>query len=170
MNPQGALERYRRLVLVVFALFFIAGCASSMRATAPLGPESGQWQGRIAVKVDSDPEQAFSANFEIQGSTKAGRMELTTALGTTVARMQWDAQGAELQSGGTTRAYPSLAALTLATMGAELPTDALFQWLQGQAPPSAGWQADLSQWDAGRISAHRLDPAPRVDLKILLER
>jgi len=141
-----------------------------MRAIGPLDPESGQWQGRIAVKVTSTPEQAFSANFELQGSKQAGRMELTTSLGTTVARMQWNAEGAELQASGSTRAYPSLAELTLATMGAELPVDALFQWLRGQAASSAGWESDLSQWDAGRITAQRLSPEPRVDLKILLER
>lgn len=141
-----------------------------MRAIDPFGPESGQWQGRIAVKVASTPEQAFSANFELQGSVQAGRMALTTALGTTVARMQWNAEGAELQASGITRAYPSLAELTLATMGAELPVDALFLWLGGQSATSAGWQADLSQWDAGRISAQRQSPEPRVDLKILLER
>ena len=141
-----------------------------MRAIGPFGPESGHWQGRIAVKVASTPEQAFSANFELEGSTQVGRMELTTALGTTVARMQWNAQGAELQASGSTRAYPSLAELTLTTMGAELPVDALFLWLRGQSATSAGWQADLSQWDAGRISAQRQSPEPRVDLKILLER
>lgn len=97
-------------------------------------------------------------------------MELTTVLGTTVARMQWSATGAELQARGATRAYPSLSELTLATMGAELPVDALFQWLQGQPAASAGWQADLSQWNAGRIGAQRHSPEPRVDLKILLER
>ena len=162
--------RFMRCGLAFFAIFIIAGCASNLRATGPLGPESGYWQGRIAVKVASTPEQAFSANFELEGSTKAGRMELTTALGTTVARMQWNTGGAELQASGATRAYPSLPELTLATMGAELPVDALFQWLQGQAAASTGWQTDLSQWEAGRISAQRNSPEPRVDLKILLER
>ncbi len=141
-----------------------------MRATGPLGPESGYWQGRIAIKVASTPEQAFSAHFALEGSAQAGRMELTTALGTTVARMQWNAEGAQVQASGSTRAYPSLGELTLATMGAELPVDALLQWLRGQAAASAGWQSDLSQWDAGRISAQRQSPEPRVDLKILLER
>lgn len=141
-----------------------------MRAIGPLGSESGYWQGRIAVKVDSAPEQAFSAHFELEGGTQVGRMELTTALGTTVARMHWNAEGAELQARGTTRTYPTLGELTLATMGAELPVDALFQWLRGQAATSVGWQSDLSQWDTGRISAQRQSPEPRVDLKILLER
>ena len=141
-----------------------------MRSAGPLGPESEYWQGRIAVKVASTPEQAFAANFELQGSAQAGRMELTTPLGTTVARMQWNAEGAVLQASGATRAYPSLAELTLTTMGAELPVEALFWWLKGQEATSAGWQSDMSHWDAGRISAQRLTPEPRVDLKILLDR
>ena len=141
-----------------------------MRGTGPFGPESGYWQGRIAVKVSATPAQAFSANFELQGNAQAGRMVLTTPLGTTVARMHWNAEGAELQASGTSRAYPSLAELTLVTMGAELPVDALFQWLAGQSSTSAGWQSDLSQWEAGRICAQRQSPEPRVELKILLER
>lgn len=97
-------------------------------------------------------------------------MALTTSLGTTLAHMQWSAEGAQLQASGASRVYPSLSALTLATMGAELPLEALFQWLQGQTATSAGWQSDLSQWDAGHISVQRQNPEPRVDLKILLER
>lgn len=170
MSVQHTTARCLRYALSLSAIFLIAGCASNLRATGPLSPESGYWQGRIAVKVASTPEQAFSANFELQGGTQAGRMELTTALGTTVARMQWNTEGAELQASGSTRTYHSLAELTLATMGAELPVDALFQWLRGQAATSTGWQSDLSQWDSGRISAQRGSPEPRVDLKILLER
>ena len=167
--PRTAL-RCLRYCLGLFAIFLIVGCASNTRALAPFGPESGYWQGRIAVKVASTPEQAFSAHFELEGSTQVGRLELTTALGTTVARMEWSPGGADLQASGTARAYPSMAELTLSTMGAELPVDALFQWLRGQAATSAGWQPDLSQWDTGRISAQRQSPEPRVDLKILLER
>ena len=141
-----------------------------MRPLGPLDAKTEYWQGRIAVKVALVPAEAFAANFELQGNAQTGRMVLTTPLGTTVARMHWSADGAELQASGTRRAYPSLAALTLATMGAELPADALFQWLAGQAATSAGWEHDLSQWEAGRITAQRQSPEPRVDLKILLER
>ena len=139
MNLRRISLRLWRYGMVLFAIFFIAGCASSMRGTGPFGPESGYWQGRIAVKVSATPAQAFSANFELQGNAQAGRMVLTTPLGTTVARMHWNAEGAELQASGTSRAYPSLAELTLVTMGAELPVDALFQWLAGQSSTSAGW-------------------------------
>ena len=136
----------------------------------PLGPETPHWQGRIAVKVASLPPQTFSANFELYGGAKAGNMALTSTLGTTMARMQWNAEGADLQAGGSTRAFQTLDALTLATVGAELPVGAMIEWLQGKAAQADGWQEDLSQWDDGRISAHRYGTEPRVDLKLVLER
>lgn len=159
---------YRFLLLIAITL--IAGCADFTRAPGPNGTKNDFWQGRIAVRVAATPAQAFSANFEMQGSAQNGRMELTTALGTTVARMQWGPAGAELLASGSRHTYPSLADMTLDTMGAELPVEALFAWLKGQAAAAQGWQVNLGEWDAGRITAQRVSPDPPVDLKILLER
>ena len=97
-------------------------------------------------------------------------MELSTALGTTMARLKWSAQEAHVVAGGITRTYPSLRELTLATMGAELPLDALLQWLRGVPASSEGWQSNLTEFDSGRFSAQRLAPEPRVNLKIILDR
>ena len=97
-------------------------------------------------------------------------MELSTTLGTTLAQLRWSTQEAQLEAGGTTRTFPSLRELTLAAMGAELPLDALLQWLRGVPASSEGWQSDLREFDSGRLNAQRLKPEPRVDLKIIMDR
>ncbi len=162
--------RWARLGAGIFAIFLIAGCAHSTWAPAEFPPNSDHWQGRIAVKVNSNPPQSVSAQFDLIGSAMAGRMDLSTPLGTTIAQMRWTAQSAEVLSSGETRSYSSLADLTSATLGAELPVDVLFQWLKGEAAPTPGWQVDLADWQQGRIRAQRTEPSPRVDLKILLDR
>lgn len=154
----------------LFATFLIAGCATSTWAPATLPADSGRWQGRIAVKVASTPPQTISAQFELAGNATAGRMDLSTPLGTTIAQMQWSPQSADLLARGETRSFSSLIDMTSATLGAELPVTALFQWLQGQAVEAPGWQVNLSDWAQGRISAQRTAPSPQVDLKIILER
>ena len=97
-------------------------------------------------------------------------MELSTAVGTTLARMSWSAQEALLQTGTTVRAYPSLRELTLTALGADLPFEVLIQWLRGVSAAKDGWQSDLREFETGRISAKRHNPEPTVDLKIILDR
>ncbi len=166
----GFLLRRVWACITIFATFFIAGCAYSTRAPAAFDSESAHWQGRISVKVGSAPPQSVAAQFELSGSATAGQMDLSTPLGTTVAQMRWSAESAELLASGETRVYPNLAGLTVATLGAELPVNALFQWLQGQPTTAPGWQVNLTDWEQGRISAQRTVPSPTVDLKIILDR
>ena len=162
--------RWARLVTGLFTIIFIAGCAHSTWAPAPLALDAGHWQGRISVKVASSPPQSISAQFDLMGNAMAGRMDLSTPLGTMLAQMRWSAESAEVLSSGESRSYASLADLTTATLGAELPVDALFQWLQGEAAPAPGWQVDMTDWPQGRIGAQRTEPSPGVTLKILLDR
>lgn len=158
--------------IVAITIFTTTGCAhnSDFRAEPSSPASKERWQGRIAVAVESSPKQAFSAYFELEGNRQNGRMELSTALGTTLAQLQWSAQNALLKAGGVTHNYNSLRELTLATMGAELPMDALLLWLQGVPANSEGWQSDLSEFESGKLNAQRLTPEPRVNLKIVLDR
>ena len=134
------------------------------------GPEDSFWQGRLALKVHSTPVQAFSADFELQGNAEAGTLSFFTPLGSTAARLQWSAAGAQLQTTGEPQYFASLDALTLHTTGATLPIHSLFAWLRGQEPPTPGWQADLLELTNGRLSAQRLAPEVPADLKIILQR
>ena len=149
-------------------LLLLAGCADLPPPTV----SSSHWQGRLAVKVYSKPVQAFSANFELDGNPAKGALVLSSPLGTTLARMHWEAgqEGfATLSAGGEQREFGSLQELAFKATGADLPVASLFAWLQGQAEEAPGWQVDLGELAAGRIQAlHREEV--QSELKIILER
>ena len=166
---QSAL-RLARGALLSIAIIFIAGCASTTGARGPIGQSDGYWQGRLALKVHNTPVQAFTADFELQGNAEAGTLSFFTPLGSTAARLQWDATSAQLQITGESQRFESLDALTLHTTGATLPVASLFAWLNGNAPPTPGWQVDLRELANGRLTAQRLAPEVPVDLKIILQR
>lgn len=122
------------------------------------------------MRVESVPVQAFSASFELQGSAQQGALTLTSPLGTMLAQAQWSAQGVHWRTPGESRSFDSLDALTQQLTGTALPIAALFDWLHGTATVSAGWMADLSEFDLGRIRAQRNAPEPAAQLRIVLER
>mgnify|MGYP001161526019 FL=1 len=157
-------------LLLLLAIVFIAGCASVPGARAPNGSETAHWQGRLALKVYSSPVQAMTANFELQGSAQAGSLVLTTVLGSTLARMQWDATSATLQSSnGGVQQFESLSALVRHATGTDLPVTSLFAWLQGQPAVAQEWEADLSEIPHGRLNARRLSATNAAELKIILD-
>jgi outer membrane lipoprotein LolB len=133
------------------------------------GTELSPWRGRLAIRVESEPVQAFSAAFELSGGATAGALTLLTPLGTTAAALTWTPEGSTLRSSAEVRQFPTLGALMRQTLGAELPVAALFAWLSGDTATAAGWQADLSQRDNGRITARRDLPLPVTELRLVLE-
>jgi outer membrane lipoprotein LolB len=151
-------------------MFFIAGCASNTGASGPFYSKDSHWQGRLTLKVQSEPVQAFAADFHLQGDAQAGRLSFFTPLGTTAARLDWNAQGAQLQTTGEPQRFESIDALTLHTTGTILPIASLFEWLKGMNPTTPGWQADLRDLADGRLSAWRLAPEIPAELKIILDR
>lgn len=162
----------RRFVsaLTLFATFLIAGCAHRISANADF-PAEAQWNGRLAIKVQTEPPQAFSADFELGGSPQSGLLVFFTPLGTTAARLQWAPGVATLVADGETRQFDSLTALAQQATGAELPVRALFDWLNGQATEVPGWTVDLSRLQQGRLQAARAAAAlPAVELRIVLQR
>ncbi len=152
------------------AILLIAGCATPTGARGQIGLNDGYWQGRLALKVHNTPVQAFTADFELQGNAEAGTLSFFTPLGSTAARLQWTATGAQLQTTGEPQRFESLDALTLHTTGATLPVASLFAWLKGNEPPTPGWQVDLRELANGRLNAQRLAPEIPADLKIILQR
>ena len=62
-----------------------------------------------------------------------------------------------------------MAHLTEETTGAALPMGAIFDWLEGKATASPGWQADLSALNQGTLVAKRVSPEPLVVLRIKLD-
>ena len=164
-----ALPSVLRLALA-FAIVLLAGCAVPVRTSGINDAENSHWQGRLAVKVYSTPVQAFSADFDLQGSAQSGTLVFSSPLGSTVARLHWDPHSARLQTTGEPRYFDSLDALTRQATGTELPIASLFAWLQGNEPRTPGWQVDLQNLPNGRLSAQRLPPETPAELTILLER
>ena len=133
------------------------------------GTELSPWRGRLAIRVESEPAQVFSAAFELSGSAPAGALTLFTPLGPTAAALSWTPEGGTLRSNSEVRQFATLGALMRQTLGAELPITALFAWLAGDTAVSDGWQVDLSQRPNGRITVRRQSPLPMAEMRVVLD-
>lgn len=154
-----------RRLLPWMLLGLLTGCA-----TPPQGaPGAASWSGRLALRVDSVPPQSLSAGFELHGSPQAGELRLTSALGTTLAAVQWAPGGAELRQGDRVTRRATLDELAADLGGASLPVAALFAWLRGHIAEADGWQADLSRQSEGRVTARRTQPLPSAELRIIFQ-
>jgi outer membrane lipoprotein LolB len=146
--------------------------ACAIPARRPTGADltgEGYWSGRLALQVDSDPVQSWSAGFELVGRPEAGELRIATPLGQTLALLRWQPAGAELLRGSERQLRPSLAAMVRELTGTDIPIEALFSWLHGSPVRVAGWEADLSEQPLGRISARRLQPLPATTLRLQFE-
>lgn len=154
-------------LFLMLAPWALSGCAQPPRA---LSTQAHHWSGRLALQVEGEATQSFSAGFELQGDTTQGELTLYTPLGSVLARLQWQPGHALLRSGNATQTASSLDGLLLQATGTPIPVAALFDWLSGQHASAEGWQADLSTLDQGRLVAHRHAPEPRATLRIALDR
>jgi outer membrane lipoprotein LolB len=144
----------------------LTGCAAPR---APITEGVAAWNGRLALSIDSDPPQSYSAGFDLHGSSLAGELLLATPLGTTLATITWSPGRAEMTQGERTTRRNSLEQLTTDLGSSAVPVAALFSWLQGQPAQAAGWQADLSRHADGRITARRTQPLPTAELRLIFE-
>jgi outer membrane lipoprotein LolB len=165
-----AIEARRRWCQRAFAVLFFAllvsGCAAP-RAPAIMGESS--WNGRLALSVQSDPPQSYSAGFDLRGSPTAGELLLATPLGTTLATVTWAPGRAEMVQGDRKTQKSSLDELAADLGGASIPVTAMFAWLQGRPAEVDGWQADLSRHADGRVTARRSQPPPTAELRLIFE-
>lgn len=164
--------RLRRLFVCGFltATILIAGCAHPISATALNEQKNELWTGRISLHILSEPEQSFSAGFELKGKPSLGELTLISPLGNVLGVLRWSPGKAELDSGNQKiQHFDSVDALMAQATGAAVPLTALFAWLQGDKANVSGWSADLSRRSEGRISAKRAQPAPQADLRVVLD-
>lgn len=155
-------------LLALYWLIVLSGCASpTARSTKDAAQPS--WQGRLAVKVASEPPQAFSADFALLGSVMQGSLELSSVLGTRLATLRWDANSATLQTPTELLRFTSVDAMVAHSMGTPLPLAAVFGWLRGEAASATGWEVDLQDLPAGRLRAWRLAPDAAAEIRIILE-
>jgi outer membrane lipoprotein LolB len=142
----------RRQLLSLGSALLLAACAQSpQRLAAPPGQRTS-WNGRMSLRVDSDPVQS-----------------LYTPLGSTLARLVWAPGEAEMQWNGQRRSFESMAALTQQATGTALPMDGLFLWLAGEPAHVPGWSADLRDLADGKLVARRSDPLPAVEMRLVFE-
>lgn len=128
----------RAFLPVVAASAVLAACA-----TPPPPPPQG-WSGKLGYRVEpleGQRPQAGSALFELHGNAQAGRLQLSSPLGTGLAEARWDADGVRLHDGRAWQGHASLAdlgqALGEALQGPPLPLQALFDWLHARPWPHA---------------------------------
>ena len=158
-------------MLACAALALAAGCAPQTRQQPQVQiSERTAWSGRLALQVENQAAQSFSAGFELQGSAAQGELRLFTPLGGVLAQLDWAPGRARLQSSSEVRESDSLEELLAHTLGTPIPVTALFAWLKGMQTTASGWQADLSALDNGRLLATRYQPEPRAVLRVALDR
>ncbi len=148
----------------------LSGCAAAPKPVGPVDAQTGPWSGRMALQVEDNQSQSFSAGFELKGTARAGELTLFNPLGGTLAALSWGAGFATLRSNGQAREFDSVDALVVHATGSAIPVAALFDWLRGTNTPVQGWQADLSQLESGRLRAQRTQPPPPADLRVVLDR
>ena len=156
----------------LITIFLIAGCARPIGAGLLNDQKNEVWSGRISLLVKSEPEQFFSAGFELRGKPDRGELKLISPLGSMLGVLRWAPGEAEFDSGnaGNVRRFDSIDTLMAQATGAAVPLPALFAWLRGDNALVDGWSADLSRHGEGRIFATRNRPQPLVDLRVVVDR
>ena len=164
-SPLTGTLRHRWMGWLVLCALWLAGCAQPM-PSAPV--EENSWNGRIALQIEGQASQSFSAMFELRGTAQAGGLVLLSPFGNRIAQLDWKDGHAQLVSGQDTRTSDSLDTLLQDVTGTRIPVTALFSWLKGTQASAAGWQADLTGIADGRLTARRDDPQPTATLRIAL--
>lgn len=172
----------RAWVLALPLAALLSACASLPTDSAP--PVGNRLAGRLALKVDaagSEDARSVVATFELQGAPEAGRLDLSTPLGTVMAQARWAPGRVVLVTPQGETPFPSLDALTREVLGESLPVAALFDWLHGRPWPGAahvaeppgfrqlGWTVDLARFADDTIVAMRTQ-APVVTVRVKLDR
>ena len=162
----------------------VAAC-STIPQSAPTAA-SETLSGRLSIRVDADgatPARTLTAAFELNGGPRAGRLDLSTPLGSVLAQARWSPGEVVLATPRGQSRFADLDALTREALGESIPVPALFDWLQGRPWPGApstpagagpgfaqlGWAVDLERFDEALVTARRDSPPP-VMVRIKLDR
>ena len=130
-----------------------AALVSACATVQPPAPPGDSLSGRLAVKVDASagqPARSVTAGFELAGSPPAGRMSLTSPLGTMVAQADWSPEGARLVTSDGESRFGNLDELTREMLGESLPVAALFDWLRAGPGHHAAHRTRLRPARLGR--------------------
>ena len=128
------------------------------------------WTGRLSLRIDNDPPQAYHAGFELRGHAAQGDLLLFSPLGSTLMQISWTPNDAIWRGNNQVQHYSSLDSLVALALGAPIPVRTLFDWLQGNNTTAPGWRTDMSRLADGRLVVQRFDPAPEVELRLAVDR
>ncbi|MCV2359616.1 outer membrane lipoprotein LolB [Paucibacter sp. TC2R-5] len=173
------------ITLFAAASLLLSGCATVAPKPAEIRAEGDvRLSGRLSVQVAGSTGRASGGNagFELSGNPRAGQLELSTPLGSLLARASWGPGEAMLQTPGAERSFSDLDALTRELLGEAIPVAALFDWLRGHPWPQTpseiwqdgvgfsqlGWRIDLAGLQDGLIVATR-SAEPAVTLRARVE-
>jgi outer membrane lipoprotein LolB len=201
MQP-GVLGARRRIALgwvgtaLVLLVGVLSGCATRQptvaeSASRPATPAAIEppLSGRLSIRIDPAPgldARQASMRFELTGSPAAGRLDLSSPVGTTLAQARWQGEQVELETAEGERRFASLEAMTRELLGEPLPVIAVLDWLRGRPWPGAphrelaagggtvgfeqiGWRIDLTRYDVWSLVFTRPEPAPKVDVRVRLD-
>ena len=174
------------LAAALLVALLAAGCASVPNSGGVAEGET--LSGRLAVRVDGvdgAAPRSVSAAFELQGSPRSGRLNLSTPLGSVMAQARWAPGTVVLATPQGEQRFADLDALTREVLGESLPLAALFDWLRGRPWPGAsstvtvapaepgfeqlGWVVSLAHFDDAWIAARR-ERAPVVTVRAKVDR
>ncbi len=177
----------------------VAACAMLLGACASLPPLAGvaSYTGKFALRVTgAERRDAMSGRFALTVSGADVTLDLSTPLGTTVARLQSGPEGARLTVPGPgglrTERGADPEALSQKVLGWMLPVSGMPDWIEGRpvagrpyrrGPADGGaeeleqdgWTIRLEAPDADgrirRVDMHRppQGEAPEVSLRVVLD-
>jgi outer membrane lipoprotein LolB len=178
---------FSKILCLFFAINLIAACATNTPARGVFQTQKStfepistiaNYQGRLSLRIASDPPQALYAGFNLNGDALTGDLTLNSPLGNSLAKLSWSPQSAVLTANNETKEYPSTLALIENVTGTSIPLNALFDWMAGKDSPAEGWEVDLSDMKSPstdiqatqRFVAKRLSPLPTAELRIALDK
>ena len=179
--------RFWKTAGLLFTINLIAACASTMPANGNLDGENSiftakptvaNYQGRLSLRIASDPPQSLYAGFNLNGDAQTGDLTLNSPLGNALAQLSWTPQSAVLKANNETKEYPSTSALIENVTGTVIPLNALFDWMAGKDTPAEGWEIDLSAMKTEnsnndavqRFVAKRTSPLPTAELRVAIDK
>jgi len=176
------------------ALLSLTACSAlaprpATRAATPAEAEQFELGGRINLRVANE---AFPGRVQWRHDSAMDELSFFSPIGTSVARMRQDADGAWLiTADGETHQAKDLRELASEVLGWDLPLDALPYWVRGLAWPDAsaeitrgddgriqtlrqaGWEVSYLAWDGAGVRGlpSKLDVAgERLKMRLLIER
>ena len=154
----------------------LVACASTPPAPKQATPQTTpspalrQFNGRLAITIESEPTQSLSAEFELEGDAKQGELRLYGPLVGLVAVVQWNPERAVLIEGDRRREVKSLDWLIERVSGAPIQSAMIFDWLNQRPVQTDDWWVEERTHSEDRLRAVRLQPLPRIELLMVLKK